>query len=71
MTAFQRTVASFQQGARTMPREYYTSPAILAEEWRDEYVHRFESYLRGKHAAILAGTYSSAWVDAALKQKDQ
>ena len=33
MTAFQRTVASFQQGARTMPREYYTSPAILAEEW--------------------------------------
>ena len=33
MTAFHRTVASFQQGARTMPREYYTSPAILAEEW--------------------------------------
>ena len=33
MTAFHRTVASYQQGARTMPREYYTSPAILAEEW--------------------------------------
>jgi Rieske 2Fe-2S family protein len=33
MTAFQPTVASYQQGARTMPREYYISPAILAEEW--------------------------------------
>ena len=33
MTTFQRTVATFQQGARTMPREYYTSPGILAEEW--------------------------------------
>jgi len=33
MTAFQRTIASYQQGARTMPREYYTSPDILAEEW--------------------------------------
>ena len=32
MTAFQRTIASYKQGARTMPREYYTSPAILAEE---------------------------------------
>ena len=32
MTAFLRTVASYQQGARTMPGEYYTSPALLAEE---------------------------------------
>jgi Rieske 2Fe-2S family protein len=32
MTAFRRTVASYQQGARTMPGEYYTSPDILAEE---------------------------------------
>ena len=33
MTTFQRTIASYQQGARTMPREFYTSPDILAEEW--------------------------------------
>ena len=32
MTTFHRTVSTFQQGARTMPGEYYTSPAILAEE---------------------------------------
>ena len=30
--AFQRTTTTYHQGARTMPREYYTSPAILAEE---------------------------------------
>ena len=32
MTVFQRTVDSFRQGARTLPREYYTSPEIFAEE---------------------------------------
>jgi Rieske 2Fe-2S family protein len=32
MTTFHRTVSTFRQGARTMPGEYYTSPAILAEE---------------------------------------
>jgi len=32
MTTFHRTVASYRSGARTMPGEYYTSPAILAEE---------------------------------------
>ena len=32
MTAFHRTVASYQQGARTLPGEYYTSAAVLAEE---------------------------------------
>ena len=32
MATFQRTVASYRPGARTMPGEYYTSPAILAEE---------------------------------------
>lgn len=32
MSAYVRTVESFKQGARTMPGEYYTSPAILAEE---------------------------------------
>jgi Rieske 2Fe-2S family protein len=29
---FQRTVSSYRPGARTMPGNYYTSPAILAEE---------------------------------------
>ena len=32
MTTFHRTTTSYQQGARTMPREFYTSPDILAEE---------------------------------------
>ena len=32
MATFQRTVAAYREGARTMPREYYTSPAILVEE---------------------------------------
>jgi Rieske 2Fe-2S family protein len=32
MSAFERTADSYHQGAKTMPGEYYTSPAILAEE---------------------------------------
>ena len=32
MTTFQRTVTTYQQGARTMPGEFYTSPDIFAEE---------------------------------------
>ena len=32
MASFQRTTESFRQGARTLPREYYTADAILAEE---------------------------------------
>ena len=32
MSTFQKTVESWQPGAHTMPREYYTSPAIFAEE---------------------------------------
>src|SRR3954471_3809884 len=32
MTTFQRTVSSYRQGAHTLPGEYYSSPAILAEE---------------------------------------
>lgn len=32
MTTYHPTVASFQQGARTLPREYYTSPDILERE---------------------------------------
>ena len=32
MTTFRSTTTSFQQGSRTMPREAYTSEAVLAEE---------------------------------------
>jgi glycine betaine catabolism A len=32
MATFHRTVESYRQGARTLPRAYYTDPAILAEE---------------------------------------
>ena len=32
MTSFHRTVESYRQGAHTLPREYYTSPELLAEE---------------------------------------
>ena len=32
MATFQRTVESYRQGAHTLPREYYTDPAILADE---------------------------------------
>jgi glycine betaine catabolism A len=32
MTTFHRTVATYRQGARTMPAAYYTSPEILREE---------------------------------------
>jgi hypothetical protein len=32
MATFQRTTESFRPGARTLPREYYTDDAILAEE---------------------------------------
>lgn len=31
-STFHRTVEAYRQGAHTMPGEYYTSPAILAEE---------------------------------------
>jgi glycine betaine catabolism A len=32
MTTFYRTVEAYQQGAHTLPREYFLSPDILAEE---------------------------------------
>ena len=32
MAAFRRTSESYQPGARTLPREYYTSPEIFAQE---------------------------------------
>lgn len=50
MSPFQATTRSFQQGARTMPGEYYTSPAILAEE-RDRIFARQWNCV-GRSAAI-------------------
>src|SRR3989449_9590119 len=32
MTTYRGTTASYQQGARTLPREFYTSEAVVAEE---------------------------------------
>jgi Rieske 2Fe-2S family protein len=32
MTTFHRTTTTFQQGSRTLPRDYYTAEATLAEE---------------------------------------
>lgn len=40
MTTFHRTVEAYREGAHTMPREYYTSEAILAEE-RERLLPRF------------------------------
>ena len=41
MATFQRTVASYRQGAHTMPGAYYTSPAILAEEGERIFAHHW------------------------------
>jgi glycine betaine catabolism A len=41
MPAFHRTTSSYQQGAHTMPREYYTSAAILAEEMERIFARRW------------------------------
>ena len=34
MTTFHRTAAAYREGAHTMPREYYTSSEVLADEQR-------------------------------------
>jgi Rieske 2Fe-2S family protein len=50
MSGFQRTPTSFVQGSRTLPREYYTSPAILAEE--KEKIHARSWNLVGRTARL-------------------
>ena len=56
MATFQRTVESFRQGARTLPREYYTDPAILAEE--RERIHARHWNCVGRASAFAtAGEY--------------
>ena len=52
MTAFHRTVESFRQGARTMPREFYASPEIFAEE-------RERIFARQWNCAGRASTFAS------------
>jgi len=52
MTTFQRTTATYQSGARTMPGEYYTSPAILAEETERIFARSWQCVGR---ASALAG----------------
>jgi glycine betaine catabolism A len=56
MTAFHRTVESYQSGARTMPRERYTSPAILVEE-SDRIFARHWNCVGRSSALASAGDY--------------
>lgn len=56
MPAFQPTVESYRQGARTLPREYYTSAAIFAEE--QERIHAKHWSCVGRASAFArAGDY--------------
>ena len=52
MTSFHRTVATYQQGARTMPGDYYTSPDILAEE--NERIFARSWHCVGRASALAA-----------------
>lgn len=51
MTTFQRTVSSYRQGARTMPREYYTSLDILTEEKERIFARRWNCVGRASSLA--------------------
>jgi len=52
MTTFQRTVTTYQQGARTMPGELYTSPAVLAEERERIFAHAWHCV--GRTSAVAS-----------------
>jgi Rieske 2Fe-2S family protein len=52
MTTFQRTVTTYQQGARTMPGELYTSPDILAEERERIFAHAWHCV--GRTSAVAS-----------------
>src|SRR4030095_2343971 len=67
MTTFQRTVTSYQPGARTMPGEYYTSPAILAEETERIFARSWqcggrESALAQAGDYILRAVAGESWI---------
>ena len=50
MSTFRRTATSFVPGSRTLPREFYTSPEILAEE--QEKIHARSWNLVGRAASL-------------------
>ena len=50
MTSYHRTVESYRQGAHTLPREYYTSPELLAEEI--ERIHARHWHCVGRVSAV-------------------
>ena len=52
MKTFRRTVESYRAGAHTMPREYYTSPGILAEE--SEKIFARQWHCVGRASAVAA-----------------
>jgi len=56
MTAFQRTIESYRQGAHTMPRDYYTSPTIFAEE-RERILARHWNCVGRSSAFATAGEF--------------
>jgi glycine betaine catabolism A len=51
MTTFHRTISTYRSGARTMPREQYTSPAILAEETERIFARRWNCVGRASRLA--------------------
>ena len=56
MTTFRRTVSTYKHGAHTMPGEYYTSPAIFAEE--NEHLFPRSWHCVGRSSALAnAGDY--------------
>lgn len=50
MTTFHQTTRTYRQGARTLPGEYYTSPAILTEEMETVFLPRWHCV--GRASAI-------------------
>jgi len=56
MTEFQPTTAAYRQGARTLPGESYTSPAILAEE-RERIFARSWSCVGRSSRIVRSGDY--------------
>lgn len=56
MTSFHRTVESYRSGARTMPGERYTSPAILKDETEQIFARHWNCVGRSS-ALVSAGDY--------------
>ena len=56
MTTYHRTVEVYKAGAQTMPREYYTSPDVLAEERERIFARQWNCIGRASQIA-RAGDY--------------